>query len=110
MSPLLPWVDLELPPVDTSPVPEITVTIDNVSRELITSDAAVESAEKIEITYRPYLSNDLSGPQMDPPITLILVKSKPMSVALPAAPALDIGNKSFPSETYTATRFPGLTR
>ena len=27
--------DLELPPVDTSPVPEITVTIDNVSRELI---------------------------------------------------------------------------
>jgi hypothetical protein len=23
---------------------------------------------------------------------------------------LDIGNKSFPLEVYTATRFPGLTR
>ncbi len=104
--------DLELPPVDTSPVPEITVTIDNVSRELIKHlDAAVESAEKIEITYRPYLSNDLSGPQMDPPITLILSEVEAdVSRVVGRARMLDIGNKSFPSETYTATRFPGLTR
>ena len=67
--------DLELPSVDTTPVPEISVSIDNVSRELIKHlDAAIESPEKIEITYRPYLSNDLSGPQMDPPITLILTE------------------------------------
>jgi len=65
--------ELELPPVNTAPVPEISVTIDNVSRELIRHlDAAVESSEKIEITYRPYLSTDLEGPQMDPPITLTL--------------------------------------
>lgn len=104
--------DLELPTVDTSPVPEITITIDNVSRELIKHlDAAVESAEKIEITYRPYLSNDLSGPQMDPPITLILTEVEAdVSRVIGRARMLDIGNKSFPSETYTATRFPGLTR
>lgn len=104
--------DLELPPVDPSPVPEIIVTIDNVSRELITHlDAAVENADKIEITYRPYLSNDLSGPQMDPPITLVLSEVEAdVSRVVGRARMLDIGNKSFPSETYTASRFPGLTR
>ena len=93
--------DLELPPGDTSPVPEITVTIDNVSRELIKYlDTAVESAEKIEITYRPYLSNNLSGPQMDPPITLILSEVEAdVSRVVGRARMLDIGNKSFPSET-----------
>lgn len=40
--------DLELPPVDTARVPEITVTIDNVNRKLIKYlDSAVESAEKL---------------------------------------------------------------
>lgn len=28
--------DIELPPIDTTPVPEVTVTIDNASRTLIT--------------------------------------------------------------------------
>jgi len=104
--------DLELSSVDTSPVPEITVTIDNVSRELIKHlDAAAESAEKIEITYRPYLSNDLSEPQMDLPITLILSEVEAdVSHVVGRTRMLDIGNKSFPSETYTATHFPGLTR
>jgi hypothetical protein len=104
--------ELELPPVNTAPVPEISVTIDNVSRELIRHlDAAVESSEKIEITYRPYLSTDLEGPQMDPPITLTLTEVEAdISRVTGRARMLDIGNKSFPSEVYTASRFPGLTR
>ena len=61
--------DLKLPPVDTAPVPEISVTLDNVSREIVRHlDAAATSLERIEVTYRPYLSTDLEGPQMDPPI------------------------------------------
>jgi len=104
--------ELELPPVNTAPVPEISVTIDNVSRELIRHlDAAVESSEKIEITYRPYLSTDLEGPQMDPPITLTLTEVEAdISRVTGRARMLDIGNKSFPSEVYTVSRFPGLTR
>ena len=36
--------ELDLPPVDTMPVPEITVTLDNVSREIVRHlDAAAES-------------------------------------------------------------------
>ena len=104
--------DLELPPVDTAPVPEIFITLDNVSREIVTHlDRAAESQDKIKITYRPYLSDDLEGPQMDPPFTLVLTEvSADASRVTGKARMLDVGNKAFPSETYNALRFTGLTR
>ena len=104
--------ELELPPVDTSPVPEITVTLDGVSREIVKHlDAAATSQDKIEVTYRPYLSTDLEGPQLDPPITLVLTEVEADVFRVTGrARMLDIGNKAFPAETYTAGRFPGLTR
>jgi len=104
--------ELDLPPVDTMPVPEITVTLDNVSREIVRHlDAAAESQSVIEVTYRPYLSTDLDGPQMDPPIHLVLteVEADVMRVT-GRARMLDVGNKAFPGESYTAKTFPGLTR
>lgn len=104
--------ELELPPVDTAPVPEITVTLDGVSREIVKHlDAAATSQDKIEITYRPYLTTDLEGPQLDPPITLILTEVEADVFRVTGrARMLDIGNKAFPGESYTAKRFPGLTR
>lgn len=104
--------ELDLPAVDTTPVPEIVVTLDNVSREIVRYlDVAAESQSVIEITYRPYLSNDLEGPQMDPPITLILSEVEADIQRVTArARMMDIGNKAFPSRTYTAKEFPGLTR
>jgi hypothetical protein len=104
--------ELDLPAVDTTPVPEIVVTLDNVSREIVRYlDVAAESQSVIEITYRPYLSNDLEGPQMDPPITLILSEVEADVQRVTArARMMDIGNKAFPSRTYTAKEFPGLTR
>ena len=104
--------ELELPPVDTAPVPEIAVTLDNVSREIVRHlDAAATSRNTIEVTYRPYLSTDLEGPQMDPPITLTLTEVEvDVFRATCRARMLDIGNRAFPAETYTAKRFPGLTR
>jgi len=104
--------ELDLPPVDTAPVPEIVVTLDNVSREIVRHlDAAAESQAVIEITYRPYLSNDLEGPQMDPPITLVLTEVEADVQRVTArARMMDIGNKAFPSRNYTTREFPGLTR
>ena len=104
--------ELDLPPVDTAPVPEIAVTLDNVSREIVKHlDAAATSQDKIEVTYRPYLSVDLEGPQMDPPITLVLTEVEADVFRVTGrARMLDIGNKAFPAETYTAKRFPGLSR
>lgn len=104
--------ELDLPPVDTMPVPEITVTLDNVSREIVKHlDAAVESQAVIEVTYRPYLSIDLEGPQMDPPIHLVLTEVEADVFRVTGrARMLDIGNKAFPGVAYTAKNFPGLTR
>lgn len=104
--------DLELPPVDTAPVPEISITLDNVSREMVTHlNNAAESQDKIEVTYRPYLSTDLEGPQMDPPITLVLTEVEADVFKVTGrARMLDIGNKAFPSITYNSTNYPGLAR
>ena len=104
--------DLELPSVDTAPVPEITITLDNVSREIVKHlDGAAESQSPIEVTYRPYLSTDLEGPQMDPPITLVLTEvSADVFRVTGRARMLDVGNKAFPSQTYSAVNFPGLAR
>ncbi len=88
------------------------MTLDNVSREIVRHlDAAAMSREVIEVTYRPYLSTDLEGPQMDPPITLTLTDIEvDVFRATGRARMLDIGNKAFPADLYTARRFPGLTR
>ncbi len=104
--------ELDLPPVDTVPVPEITVTMDNVGREITDAlDEAAVSQDKIEVTYRPYLSTDIEGPQMDPPITMVMseVEANPLHVT-GRARMLDIGNKAFPAKFYTAKDFPGLAR
>ena len=104
--------ELELPPVNTAPVPEITITLDNVSQEIVKHlEAASFSQSKIEITYRPYLSDDLEGPQIDPPFTLVLTEVSATATCVTGrARMLDVGNKAFPGETYSAKRFPGLTR
>jgi hypothetical protein len=104
--------DLDLPPVDTAPVPEIAITLDNVGQEIIDAlEAAAISQDKIEVIYRPYLSTDLEGPQMDPPITLTLAEVEADTLRISGrARMLDAGNKSLPSITYTAQRFPGLAR
>lgn len=104
--------DLELPPVEAIPVPEITLTLDNVSTEIIQYlDRAVETQDMIEMTYRPYLSNDLSSPQMNPPITLVITEiTANISKISATARMMDIGNKSFPAENYTVKKYPGLSR
>ena len=87
--------NIELPPVDTSAVPEITIEIDNVSREIGKHlDNAASSQYKTELVYRPYLSTDLTTPQMIPPVRLTVTEIS--------------GNKTFPNETYRLSKFMGL--
>ena len=104
--------DLQLPPVETVPVPEITLSLDNVSTELIQYlDNAIETQDMIEMTYRPYLSSDKTCPQMNPPITLVITDIQVDVLKITAtARMMDIGNKSFPSENYTVKKYPGLSR
>lgn len=104
--------DLELPPVEAIPVPEITLSLDNVSTEIIKYlDQAIETQDMIEMTYRPYLSDDLTCPQMDPPITLVITEINADILKITAkARMMDIGNKSFPAENYTVKKYTGLSR
>lgn len=104
--------DFQLPEVQNSAVPEIVITMDNVSREIEDNLAlAAASPYKVEVTYRPYLSTDLTAPQMDPPLTLTLTHVEADDFRVTARASYgDASNKAFPSELYTASRFPGLIR
>jgi len=102
---------LDLPPVENVSVPEITMTIDNVSRKITDAlEEASTSQQKIEVTYRPFLSTHIDAPDMVPPLTMTLANAKadPYQVT-GSARMLDIGNKKFPLEVYTRKRFPGQT-
>lgn len=104
--------ELTLPKVGTAPVPEITLKVDNVDREIVKQvERAAISNDKIEVTYRPYLSSDMEGPQMDPPMTMTIthVEANVFSITGKAR-IIDVGNKPFPAELYTAEKFPGIAQ
>ena len=64
-------------------------------------------ADSIHLLY--YLSNDLTQPQLDPPLSLILqdVQITMLQVSGRATFA-DVINKKWPTEYYTRARFPSL--
>ena len=102
--------DFRLPDIEKSKSPEIDISIDNVSAELTGyMDMASQSAELIEVTYRPYLASDPSGPTMNPPITLV-VRAVSVTIFRVTATAGfgDFANRKFPNQVYDTTRFPGL--
>ena len=88
----------------------LDISMDNVDARV--SDfitAAKGSLEPVEVIYRPYLSDDLTAPQMDPPLVLYLKgASITASTASAQASFIDIVNKRFPNDYYTGDRFPGL--
>lgn len=99
-----------LPGFEENKVPELKIILDNVTREIEGHlEAASNDLHPIAVTYRPYLSTDLSKPQMDPPIhmTLNSVTSTAMQVS-GTATLSDVHNWPFPSEKYLRARFPGL--
>lgn len=103
--------DLSLPEVTDKSLPELTLRIDNVSRDIIQHiELAMPLPDLLTLTYRAYLSNDLlSGPQNDPPLILTITAIEADAVAVTAkATMADFVNKKFPNEEYDETRFPGL--
>jgi hypothetical protein len=91
-------------------IPEIVLTIDNVSAYIVQYlDLAAASVDPIEMTYRPYLSTDLSAPHMDPVITLLLKNIEATVLRVTARAVFgDLANRRFPAMDYTPERFPGL--
>jgi hypothetical protein len=110
--------DFEMPAVEKGVAPQIKITIDNAGEEIIKQlEQAVILPDKIEVTYRPYLSNDIDGsgrlntPHMNPVLTLVIDTIDVDSFSITALASVgDIANRKFPNQEYTATRFPGLIR
>lgn len=103
--------ELSLPEMTDKGVPELGLRIDNVSREIMEHiELASPLPDKLEITYRAYLSNDLSsGPHNDPPLHLTIISIEADAVAITAkASVVDFINKKFPNQEYDENRFPGL--
>lgn len=111
------WVTFEpvpfrfkLPKSSDTSSQSLDISMDNVdSRVAEFIVAAKGSLKPVEVVYRPYLSDDLTQPQMDPPLVLYL-KGAAITTATASAQAsfVDIVNKRFPNDYYTSTRFPGL--
>jgi len=99
-----------LPPQNEEGFRSLNIAIDNVGRRVSAFiDAAKSDNVPVEILYRPYLSDDLSAPQMIPPLTLFLKDVQINMIQVTArATFMDIVNKKFPSELYTRGRFPYL--
>ena len=90
---------------------ELTLTIDNASRTLIPLLEAhdLASLDEARVIYRPYLSTDLTGPHMNPPLELTIVGATAtmQSVSLTCGYA-DFAGLRFPRKVYTADEFPGI--
>lgn len=95
---------------DSGSTPEIEITVDNAARVLVPYlDAAKESRDPIQITWRPYLPSDLTGPHMNPPLTLSLRSvSLDMSRVVARAGFGNMSNRRFPALEYLSTKHPGL--
>ena len=102
--------DLVPPEVGPGGTPQLIIEIDNVSREILANiELAMSSPNLLTVIYRAFVSSDLTAPANDPPLTLTIfqISANPMRIRAVAG-FQDIVNKRFPSDTYTAERFPGL--
>lgn len=95
---------------ESAGLPEVELRVDNVARVLIPYlDIAKQSRSPITVIWRPYLPSDLSGPHMNPPLSLTLRNvGGDMNSLTARAGFTDLANRRFPSSDYTAKKFPGL--
>lgn len=104
--------DLDRPEQSDSASPQVTITIDNAALEIEDAlNLAILSTVPVEVTYRAYLASDTTLPANNPPLTFTLARAPATQTQIQATAFLgDFGNRRFPFEQYTTTRFPGLVR
>jgi len=95
---------------DNAALPEIIISVDNATRLLMPYlDQAIEGGGAIEVTYRAFLSDDLTGPETDPPLTLTITQvDVNLSTVEARATFGDFANRRFPGIDYDAATWPGL--
>jgi len=94
----------------TNGTKSINLTVDNsdlqVSQYL---SEAIKNNLPIEVIYRLYLSNDLTGPQNNPPLRVYLSDVEVSgSIVSGALGWVNLVNSPFPNEYYKRSQFPSL--
>jgi hypothetical protein len=93
---------------------ELRITIDGASRILIDTIEAMDLTvdDPVRVIYRPYLSTDLSGPHMNPPLKLVCAGERAISInakqVMLSCGYADFMNRKFPRKIYRIEEFPGL--
>lgn len=99
------------PEVTANGLPQIQLEIDNIDRAIVANlEAALTTTNSIELTFREYLSSDLSVPQNNPPVhmTILSVTATVFKVTAVAG-FRNLMNIKFPRTEYDAQTFPGLS-
>lgn len=103
--------DFAKPEMSANGVPQISIEIDNVDQQIVASiELALTTNDLIKVTYREFLSTDLSAPQNNPPLhlTVMSISATPLKVTCVAGYP-DLVNRKFPTLAYEADVFRGLT-
>lgn len=100
------------PRLDESGRIERRLEIDNVSADLSKAlNRISDLKDPVSVVYRVYLSNDPSGPQKTPVEKTVLTQVVVTAAVISGtATTPDLINRKFPTDLYTAKRFPGLIR
>lgn len=101
---------MSLPAAGDNGVQELTLAFDNVDRRISNFlNEAKNFGSPVTIKYRPYLSNDLSTPQLSTPLVLSLTDIRVTVFEITGkATFADMLNKRFPTQLYTRSRFPSV--
>jgi len=84
--------------------------MDNVDRLIIANiEAAILTTDLVQVTYREYLSSDLTGPQNNPPLSMTIMSVTADVFKITAKAGFpNLMNRRFPSTEYSTEIFPGL--
>lgn len=95
---------------DTGAPGEVTIELDNVSREVAPYIAsALDTDEPVLMTLRVYMASDTSAPHEDPPTTLVLRGITASASTITAKFGYgDLTNRRFPRTDYSRDSHPGL--
>lgn len=110
------WFDFIPPEIDGDPDPTFDITVVNASGAITSYlESATESTVPIGVVYRTYLYDASSGgllnggqPSADPFYLEAFTAEIKGNTAVFTIIMAPIGNRSFPSWTYTPEEFPGL--
>ena len=86
------------------------VAIDNVNQVFTDFINLIKnSSSPVTVTYRPYLSNNLTVPQTNPPLRFFMTDITVTDSQVQGTCSLiDTINSPFPKQIYNRVRFPGL--